>query len=93
LSVLANGQAVPPVFDFDTRLGSTGFLLTILGQNFLPGAEVTWSGAARQTLFISDRRLQVWLEDADLDQPGSFLLRIVNPGGATSTPVVFLVGG
>jgi hypothetical protein len=76
---------------------SDPFLVTVVGDGFVPGVRVTrgpTGGGAqepRETIFISDRRLQVWLEEEDFDVPGPFLLRIVNPGGDTSDPVTFTV--
>lgn len=71
--------------------GSGAFLITIRGEGFVPGATVTWNGEPRRTIFVSPYKLQAWITDFDLDPPVTpavRFLRVVNPGGGTSTPQV-----
>jgi len=70
--------------------GSAGFLLTIHGTGFVPGAVVLWKGSARPTIFVSPEKLQARLSDADLAVPDNPTFQVANPGG-TSTKVLFLV--
>ena len=46
---------------------------------------------ARPTIYMSDRKLQVWLPDTDLAAPGVALFSVFNPGGGASNPVSFSI--
>jgi hypothetical protein len=85
-------------------VGSLGFLLRVTGDGFVPGATVTWSTRhpvlagvwITQTLatsFVSPQRLEAQVTGADVDEAGLVLVRVANPGGATSSPVSITVSG
>src|SRR5262249_14423414 len=49
-----------------TPAGSAAFSLTVKGSTFVPGASVTWNGAARETTFVDNNTLQAAITGADL---------------------------
>jgi len=73
--------------------GSSDFILTISGSNFIPGSTVEWSGEALSTSYLSDTQLEAQVPGAFLIDPGSVNLVIQNPvpGGGSSSPSVFTI--
>lgn len=75
--------------------GTPGFLLSVRGIGFAPGAIVEWNGDARQTTFEDASHLTVTIPAADIAKPSTSLITVNNPGpgGGTSNVVLFLVSG
>jgi hypothetical protein len=73
--------------------GSSGFLLTVTGANFLPTSTIDWSGAVLPTAYLSATQLEVQIPPASLVAPGFVDVAVQNPppGGGTSAPAVFSV--
>jgi hypothetical protein len=71
----------------DVPVGSAGFLLAIDGANFVPGTSVEWNGQIRPATFVSDRRINVPIEAADLAAAGPIAVRAVTPGNDHSNVV------
>jgi predicted outer membrane repeat protein len=65
----------------------------VLGNNFVPGAQATWNGAARPTTFVTAQEVQVALNSADLLQPGTASIMVTNPlpGGGPSNTATFVL--
>jgi hypothetical protein len=66
--------------------GSGAFTLTVSGLDFLPSSTVRWNGQARTTTYVSATELRADILAADVTQPGTFPVTVVNPspGGGTS---------
>jgi hypothetical protein len=92
---LAQPNPVPvvyqPLIPMTAKPGSGQFTLTINGTGFAPSAVATWNGSTRITSFISSKQVQVQINAADVANPGTGLVSIVNPapGGGTSNTVFF----
>jgi predicted outer membrane repeat protein len=71
--------------------GDPGFTLSVFGTNFMSGSTVQWNGADRVTTFIGPTELRATIPTADIAQPGSAGVRVVNPapGGGASNTVLF----
>jgi hypothetical protein len=96
LSHAALGRANPvpmiyqPLLPVTVRPGSNGFTLTINGTGFA-NPVVTWNGLTRTTLVVSSTQVQALISAADVANPGTALINVVNPapGGRTSNTIFF----
>ena len=64
--------------------GRPGFALVVHGSGFLASSVVRWNGAARETRYISNTRLETTLSDADVASPGTASISVHTPGVGTS---------
>jgi hypothetical protein len=73
--------------------GSGQIIADIFGSNFLPASKLRWNGADRVTTYIGPNYLQVMISAADMAQPGTAVITVVNPtpGGGSSNLVGFVV--
>lgn len=67
--------------------GSSGFTLTITGENFVSQSTVTLNGSNRPTSFVDTTSLQVSILTSDVLTAGALQIVVVNPppGGGTSS--------
>ena len=74
-----------------TTAGSGSIALTLNGSNFVSGSTARWSGANRQTTFVSSTQLIAMLLATDIAVPGMAQVTVVNPapGGGASNAVTF----
>jgi len=75
-------QSIAPT---QVTAGASGFNLSVLGTNFLPGATVTFGGASLGTTWQSSSQLTVGVPSSLVSTPGTFQVSVTNPG-ASSTP-------
>ncbi|PYM24295.1 MAG: hypothetical protein DMD78_09295, partial [Candidatus Rokuibacteriota bacterium] len=61
------------------------------GSNFVAGASVLWSGAARSTTFVSATRLTASIPASDIGAVGSALVGVRNPDGQASDGQLFSI--
>ena len=66
--------------------GGTGFALTITGENFIDSSSIQWNGSPHTTTFSSSTQLQAQISAADIANPGSATVSVINsaPGGGNS---------
>ncbi len=67
--------------------GSKGFILTIEGAGFAPGAVVKWNGSPRTTEVVSDDLIKADIKASDVSEIGTARVTVSNPrpgGGASS---------
>jgi hypothetical protein len=89
------GSVTPP----SLPVGSNALTLNVTGTGFLPGtpgvvgSQVLVNGSSRQTAFVSSTQLQATLLPADLSQPGTLIITVVNPltGGGAAPVIQFSV--
>jgi 6-phosphogluconolactonase (cycloisomerase 2 family) len=89
------GSVTPP----SLPAGSNALTLNVTGTGFLPGtpgvvgSQVLVNGSPRQTAFLSPTQLQATLLPADLSQPGTLIITVVNPltAGGTAPVIHFSV--
>lgn len=72
-------------------MGSAGLTLTVNGSNFLAGSSIQWNGTSLATTFGSSSVLTAAVPATFLVAAGTFSLTVVNPGGATSGALNFVV--
>jgi Tol biopolymer transport system component len=80
------------VFPSSANQGDGDTVLTLLGDSragvqFVPGAQVLWNGLPRDTIFINDTMLKVFIPGADLVISGTAQLVVVNPDPGGQSPV------
>jgi hypothetical protein len=94
-AALAQPNPVPliyqPLIPMTVKPGNSQFTLTINGTGFASTAVVMWNGSTRITSFISSTQLQALINAADVANPGTALVNVVNPapGGGTSNTLFF----
>jgi IPT/TIG domain len=64
-----------------TPVGGAAFTLTVNGTNFVSGALVYWSGAARPTTFVSSSKVTAEIGAADIATAQTVMVFVKNPGG------------
>ncbi|MCL5733591.1 MAG: hypothetical protein M1334_02945, partial [Patescibacteria group bacterium] len=76
-----------------TISGSSGFILTVNGANFIASSTVNFNGSARSTTYISSTQLTASILASDLTAGGTFPITVTNPspGGGVSNSVNFVV--
>ena len=72
--------------------GGAGFTLTVLGSNFAAGAAVLWNGSALSTSLVNGSQLTAFVPAGLIALQGSATVTVMNPGGATSNGVSFVIG-
>ena len=70
--------------------GGAGFLLTINGTGFAPGAIVQWNSSPRPTTVVSNSQLTAEISAADIKNAGTAVVSVSNPS-AVSNVVFFPV--
>jgi hypothetical protein len=94
-AALAETNPVPmiyqPLLPVTVKPGSSQFTLTVNGTGFAAAAVVTWNGATRATSFISSSQVQAQISAADVANPGTASVNVVNPapGGGMSNTIFF----
>lgn len=83
-SILAIGPNAAP-------LGAGPLFLTVQGTGFVDSSIVEWNGQARETQVQSATRLGAFIGRSDVEVAGTVTVQVVNPDGARSEQVPFLV--
>jgi hypothetical protein len=73
--------------------GGAAFTLAVTGTGFGPGAVVRWNGSDRTTRYVGATRLSADITAADIAQPGTASVTVVNPPptGGESNAVPFVI--
>jgi len=69
------------------------FVLTVNGDNFVPGSKVSWGGVFLPTKFVSSHELTAQVPASDLTSPGVVVLLVFNPAGSSTYVFGFTPGG
>jgi outer membrane protein assembly factor BamB len=81
LPALASNSIDPSI----ATAGGAAFVLTVLGQGFVPTAVVQWNGAPLQTTYVSELELQAQVPAADIASIGSVAITVQNSTGSSGT--------
>jgi hypothetical protein len=60
--------------------GTSGFLLTVRGTGFVPGAVVSWNDQPLKTTFVNGQQLTAKVLAAAVATPGTAAVTVTNPG-------------
>jgi 6-phosphogluconolactonase (cycloisomerase 2 family) len=74
--------------------GSSGLLVTVQGQHYLPGIEVSVNGAGHTTTYVNGTTLETTLTASDLATAGTLMIGAENPlpnAGAANPELAFTV--
>jgi hypothetical protein len=73
--------------------GGWNFVLTVHGQGFVPGSQVTWNGSTLGADYVSATQLNVYVPATSIAAPGTAKVVVTNPapGGGVSSTLVFSV--
>ncbi len=73
--------------------GNGGFVLSVLGSNFIAGSVVRWNGTDRTTNFVNSTALSAVIPATDLASVGTAVVTVVNPapGGGVSSGQSFSI--
>jgi trimeric autotransporter adhesin len=73
--------------------GSSGFVLTLYGSNFIPESTIQWNGTAVPTNYLSDTYLEAQIPASSLTDSGFAEVVVQNPrpGGGASSPLFFAI--
>jgi hypothetical protein len=74
----------------DAIAGTSSFVLTVNGANFVAGAQIRVNSSGRATTFVSSSQLTAQLFFSDIQNPGNLSITVAS-GGAVSSPVTFTV--
>ena len=90
------GNPVPTLTSIDPSsktVGSSGFIMTLIGSGFISSSVVRFAGSDRTTTYINSTTLQAEILSSDLQNVGHFNITVFNPspGGGESNAVVFTV--
>lgn len=89
LPALASNSIDPSI----ATAGGPAFVLTVLGQGFVPSAVVNWNGTALQTTYVSELELQAQVPASDIASTGTATITVQNStaAGATSAPLTLKI--
>ncbi len=65
--------------------GGPAFVLTVLGQGFVPSAVIQWDGVALQTTYVSELQLQAQVPASHIASIGTAAITVQNAIGAGGT--------
>lgn len=73
--------------------GTGAFVLTVNGENFVPGSIVQFNGANRPTTFVSANQLTAQIAAEDIPAAGTSAIRVFSPapGGGASNEVALTI--
>jgi len=71
--------------------GDPGFLLSVIGSEFIDGAIVRWDGSPRTTTFVSSTELDAEISAADLAAGKTVHVTVRNPDGGISNSLAFTI--
>jgi trimeric autotransporter adhesin len=96
LIISATSNAVPSLTSLGPSsviAGTSGFILTLNGSNFLPASSIEWNGAALPATYLSGTQLEVQIPASAIAAPGFADVAVLNPapGGGASTSLVFAI--
>jgi trimeric autotransporter adhesin len=73
--------------------GSTDFVLTATGTNFISGTTILWNGASLSTTFSSATQLTAKVTAAQIAAPRNVSIRVMKPDSTTSGTLTLTVTG
>jgi hypothetical protein len=85
------GPPITSLLPDSADAGDPGFLLSVIGSDFVDGAVVRWDGSARPTTFISSSELQADIATADLAAGKTVQVTVRNPNGGISNALAFTI--
>jgi hypothetical protein len=85
------GPPITSLLPDSADAGDPGFLLSVIGSDFVDGAVVRWDGSERTTTFVSSSELQAQIAVADLAAGKTVSVTVRNPNGGISNALPFTI--
>jgi hypothetical protein len=85
------GPALTLLVPDSADAGNPGFILSVIGSDFVDGAVVRWDGSPRPTTFISGTEVQATVDPADLAAGMAVQVTVLNPDGGVSNTLPFSI--
>ena len=85
------GPPITSLLPDSADAGDPGFLLSVIGSEFVDGAVVRWDGSARPTTFVSSSELDAEIATADLAAGKTVYVTVRNPDGGVSNALPFTI--
>ncbi|MGZ8858161.1 MAG: DUF7948 domain-containing protein, partial [Candidatus Aminicenantales bacterium] len=85
------GPPITSLLPDSADAGDPGFLLSVIGSDFVYGAVVRWDGSARPTTHVSNSELQAEIATADLAAGKTVQVTVRNPNGGVSNALTFTI--
>jgi hypothetical protein len=85
------GPPITSLLPDSADAGDPGFLLSVIGSDFVDGAVVRWDESARTTTYVSSSELQAQIAAADLAAGKTVLVTVRNPNGGISNALPFTI--
>jgi hypothetical protein len=73
--------------------GSTDFVLTATGANFVSGTTILWNGASLSTTVSSSTQLTAKIAATQIASPGAVSVRVLKPDSTTSGTITLTITG
>jgi hypothetical protein len=85
------GPPITSLLPDSADAGDPGFLLSVIGSEFVDGAVLRWDGDPRPTTFISNSELQAEIATDDLTAGKIVQVTVRNPNGGVSNSLPFTI--
>lgn len=85
------GPPITSLLPDSANAGDPGFVLSVIGSEFVDGAVVRWDGSERTTTYISNAELQAQITAADLAAGKTVQVTVRNPNGGVSNALPFTI--
>jgi len=99
IAIPLGAQSFQPLIDTiapaTVEAGTSGFVLSVAGSNFLPGTVIRWNGSARKTTFVDAGHVTAQITAEDIAVLGRAAVAAFNQttGGGLSNTKNFNIGG
>jgi hypothetical protein len=85
------GPPITSLLPDSADAGDPGFLLSVIGSEFVDGAVVRWDGSARPTTFVSEFEVDATIDASDLLAGKTVQVTVRNPNGGISNALPFTI--
>jgi hypothetical protein len=85
------GPPITSLLPESADAGDPGFLLSVIGSDFVNGAVVRWDGSGRPTTFLSSSELDAEIATADLVAGKTVQVTVRNPNGGISNALPLII--
>jgi hypothetical protein len=86
-----DGPPITSLLPSSADAGDPGFILSVVGDDFVDGAVVMWGGSDRPTTYISGSEVQAEIGAADLATGKTVSVTVRNPDGGISNALTFTI--
>jgi len=89
--VIVPGPVLTSLLPSSASAGDPGFLLSVVGADFVDGAVVRWDGNNRSTIFVSSSEVDATINASDLAAGKTAMITVRNPDTGVSNAQAFTI--